>query len=93
MTHNHFSDSHCVYTIIKVADTRLAKVVRTEYSAFKSLSKMSQEHAATAVITFAFFLSYKFAFFISYKLLYNQLALKWKNPLSLSNKINDRFKK
>ena len=39
---------------MQVVHFGFAKVVRTEYSAFKSLSKMSQEKAAKAVITFAF---------------------------------------
>ena len=50
MTHNRFSDFDCVYTLIQVVHTQFVKVVRTEYSVFKSLSKMIQEHAATAVI-------------------------------------------
>ena len=51
MTHNRFLDSHCVYTFIQVVHTEFIKVVRTEYSGFKSLSKVSQEQAGTAVIT------------------------------------------
>ena len=50
MTHSRFSDFHCVYTFIQVVHTEFIKVVRTEYSAFKSLSKMKQEQAAAAVI-------------------------------------------
>ena len=50
MTHNRFSNFHCVYTIIQVVHTELIKVVLIEYSAFKSSSKMIQELAAAAVI-------------------------------------------
>ena len=50
MTHNRFSDSHRVYIIIQVVHTEFIKVVRTEYSAFKSSSKMVQEQATAAVI-------------------------------------------
>ena len=39
MTHNRFSDFHCVYTILQVVHTEFIKVVLTEYSAFKSLTK------------------------------------------------------
>ena len=45
MTHNRFSNFHCAYTVIQV----FMKVVRTDYSAFKSSSKMIQEQAAAAV--------------------------------------------
>ena len=48
MTHNRFSNFHCVYTIIQVVHTEFIKVI-TE-SAFKSSSKMIQEQAAAAVI-------------------------------------------
>ena len=54
MTHNRFSNFHCIYTIIQVVHTGFIKVVLTEYPAFKSLSKMSQEQAAKAVITLPF---------------------------------------
>ena len=50
MTHNRFSNFHCVYTIIQAAHTEFIEVVLTEYSAFKSSSKMIQEKAAAAVI-------------------------------------------
>ena len=40
MAHNPFSNFNCVYTIIQVVDTEFIKVVFTEYSAFKSSSKM-----------------------------------------------------
>ena len=43
MTHNRFSDFCCVSTFILVVHTEFIKTVRTEYSTFKSLSKMSQE--------------------------------------------------
>ena len=49
MTHNRFSNFHCAYTIIQVVHTEFIKVVRTEYSAFKSSSKRIQEPAAAAV--------------------------------------------
>ena len=50
MTQNRFSNFHCVYTIIQVVHTQFIKVVLTEYSAFKSSSKMIQKQAAEAVI-------------------------------------------
>ena len=50
MTHNQFSDFHCVYTFIQVVHTEFIKVACTEHLAFKSLSKMSPEQAASAVI-------------------------------------------
>ena len=50
MTHNRFSDFHFVFTFIQVAHTEFIKVVLTEHSAFKSLSKMSQEQAVAGVI-------------------------------------------
>ena len=50
MTHNRFSNFHCVYTIIQVVHTEFIKVVLTEYSAFKSSSKMIQEQAAAVII-------------------------------------------
>ena len=37
---------HCICTFIQVVPTEVIKVVPTEYWAFKSLSKMSQEQAA-----------------------------------------------
>ena len=50
MTHNRFSNFHCVYTIIQVVHTEFIKVVLTEYSAFKNSSKMIQEQAAAVII-------------------------------------------
>ena len=50
MTHNRLSDFHWAYTFIQVVHTEIIKVVRTEYSDFKTLSKMSQEQAAETVI-------------------------------------------
>ena len=50
MIHNLFSNFHCVCTIIQVVHTEFIKNVLTEYSAFKSLSKMIQEQAATVII-------------------------------------------
>ena len=48
MTHNQFSNFHCVSNTIQVVHTKLIKVVLMEYSAFKSSSKMIQELAAAA---------------------------------------------
>ena len=42
MTHNRFSNFHCVYTIIEVVHSQFKKVVVIEYSAFKSSSKVIQ---------------------------------------------------
>ena len=50
MTHNRFSNFHCIYTIIQVGHTQFIKVVVTEYSACKSSSRMIQNQAAEAVI-------------------------------------------
>ena len=50
MTHNQFSNFHCIYTIIQVVHTKFIKVVLTEYLAFNSLSKMIQEQAAAVII-------------------------------------------
>ena len=50
MTHNRFSNFQCLYTIIQVAHIEFIKFVLTEYSVFKGLSKMSQEHTAPAAI-------------------------------------------
>ena len=49
MNPNRFSDFYCVYTFMQVVHTEFIKS-RTEYPAFKSLSKMSQQQAAAAVI-------------------------------------------
>ena len=49
MTHNRFSNFHCAYTVMQVVHTEFMKVVRTDYSAFKSSGKMIQEQAAAAV--------------------------------------------
>ena len=45
-----FSNFHCVYTIIQVVHSKFIKIVLTEYSVFKSLSKISQKQVAAAVI-------------------------------------------
>ena len=50
ITHNRFSDSHYVYTLIQVVHTEFIKVVRTEYSGFKNLGKISQEQTVAAVV-------------------------------------------
>ena len=49
MTHNHVSNFHGVYTIIQAVHTKSIKVVLTDYSAFRSSSKMMLEEAAAAV--------------------------------------------
>ena len=41
MTHNRLSSFYDVYTIIQVVHTKLIKVVLTDYSAFRSSSKMN----------------------------------------------------
>ena len=50
MTHSQFSNFHFVYTIIQVVHTEFIKVVLTDYSAFKSLSKMIQEQTIAVII-------------------------------------------
>ena len=50
ITHSRFSNFHCVYSVIQVVHTDFIKVVLTEYSASKSLSKMIQEQAAAVII-------------------------------------------
>ena len=50
VTHNRFSNVNCVHAIIQVVYTEVIKVVLTEYSAFKSSSKIIQDHAAAVVI-------------------------------------------
>ena len=50
MTHSRFSNFHSAYTSIQVVYTEFMKVVCTDYSAFKSSSKVIQEQAASAVI-------------------------------------------
>ena len=40
MTHSRFSNFHCVDTNIQVVHSEFIKVVRTDYSAFKSSSKI-----------------------------------------------------
>ena len=50
MTRHRFSNFHWVFTIMQVVHTEFIKVVITEYSAFKSSSKMIQGQAAAAVI-------------------------------------------
>ena len=50
MTHIQFSHFHCVYTIIHIVHAEFIKVVRTEYSALRSSSKMVLEQATAAVI-------------------------------------------
>ena len=50
MTDNRFSDFHCVYTFMQVVHTEFIKVVRTDYSAIKSINKMSQDKTVAAVI-------------------------------------------
>ena len=50
MTRNRFSNFNCLYTIVQVFRTKFIKNVFTEYSAFKSSSKMLQDQTAAAVI-------------------------------------------
>ena len=50
MTHNRVSKFHCAYTIIQVVHTEFIEVILTEYSAFKSSSKIIREQAASAII-------------------------------------------
>ena len=52
MTRNRLSASHYVYSFIQVGHTDLINVLHTEYSAFKTLNKISEEQAA-ATITLA----------------------------------------
>ena len=49
MTHNRFSNFYCAYTIIQVVHTEFIKVVRSDYSGFKSSSKLIQEQAAVII--------------------------------------------
>ena len=48
MTHNRLSNFYGVYTIIQVVHTKFIKVVLTDYSAFRSSSKMIWEQAEAA---------------------------------------------
>ena len=50
MTHNRFLNFHCVYTFIQVVHTEFIKIALTEYSSFKSASRMIQEQAAGAFL-------------------------------------------
>ena len=50
MTHNRFSNFRYAYTSIQVVHTEFIKVVRTDYSSFKSSSKMTQEQSRAAAI-------------------------------------------
>ena len=52
MTRNRLSASHYVYSFIQVGHTDFINVLHTEYSAFKTLNKISEEQAA-ATITLA----------------------------------------
>ena len=52
MTRNRLSASHYVYSFIQVGHTDFINVFHTEYSAFKTLNKISEEQAA-ATITLA----------------------------------------
>ena len=49
MTHNRFSNFYCAYTIIQVVHTEFIKVVRSDYSGFKSSSKLIQEQATVII--------------------------------------------
>ena len=46
--HNRLSNFYGVYTIIQVVHTKFIKVVLTDYSAFRSSSKMIEEQAPAA---------------------------------------------
>ena len=48
MTHNRLSNFCGVYTIIQVVHTKFTKVVLTDYSGFRSSSKMTEEQVAAA---------------------------------------------
>ena len=50
MTHDRFSNFHCVYPIMQVVHTEFRKIDLTEYSCFKSSSKMTQKQAAATII-------------------------------------------
>ena len=50
MIHNPPSNFYGIYTIIQVVHTKFIKVVLTDYSVFKSSSKMIQKQAAPTVI-------------------------------------------
>ena len=52
MTRNRLSTSHYVYSFIQVVHFDFINVFYTEYSAFKTLNKISEEQAA-ATITLA----------------------------------------
>ena len=52
MTRNRLSTSHYAYSFIQVVHTDFINVFHTEYSAFKTLNKISEEQAA-ATITLA----------------------------------------
>ena len=52
MTRNRLSTSHYAYSFIQVVHTDFINVLHTEYSAFKTLNKISEEQAA-ATITLA----------------------------------------
>ena len=48
MTHNRLSNFCGVYTIIQVVHTKFTKIVLTDYSGFRSSSKMTEEQVAAA---------------------------------------------
>ena len=48
VTHNRLSNFCGVYTIIQIVHTKLIEVVLTDYSGFKSSSKMTDEQVAVA---------------------------------------------
>ena len=52
MTRNRLSTSHYAYSFIQVVHTDFINVFHTEYSAFKTLNKISEEQAA-ATLTLA----------------------------------------
>ena len=48
MTHNWFSNFCGVCTIIKIVHTKFIEVILTDYSGFRSSSKMTEEHVTAA---------------------------------------------
>ena len=48
MTHNLLSNFYGVYTIIQIVHTKFIEVVLTDYSVFRSSSKMAEKQVAAA---------------------------------------------
>ena len=49
MTHNRLSNFYGVYTIIQIVHIKFTEVVLTDYSDFRSSSKITEEQVAAAV--------------------------------------------